>query len=349
MDYRLYQDCLKKLEEYHPDSGSSSVREKPLPESGDQSRILDIIVPAYNVENYIKDCIDSILKQKTHYSYKVIIVDDGSTDYTGAVVDKYRTRKEVFVIHQKNKGLSAARNAGLEQSTSKYVMFVDSDDCLPPHAVEKLLITAEKEDADLVQGSYQNFKQFRWLKKIYVQKEGLIYNDFDLKGHAWAKIFRRTLFEKVQFPEKYLFEDSLMHQIIYPYATKKWGIGDVVYERRINLNSITHTSQGNPKSIDSLWVTLRLMDDRQKLGMPVTIEYYDYILDQTILTHTRLGELNPEIQKCAFYVMCYHINNFLPGFKTERKTMTVIEKSVRSVDFDTFTTRIKEKKEKRKV
>ena len=336
MDFEQYEKCLSILNDIHPDKGTSSIRQHALSAAGESGHMLDIIVPAYNVEEFIDECIRSILKQKTGYTYRMIIIDDGSKDSTGSLIDKYQDQENVLIIHQRNGGLSAARNAGLDRSDAKYVMFVDSDDCLPANAVEKLLAAAERENADIAAGSYYNFKKYKWIRNKYLQKEGIVTNVQELKGHAWAKVISRSLFEKVQFPEKYWYEDSIMHQIIYPCAARKTGISDIVYQRRNNLNSITHQSAGNPKSLDSLWVTLRLMEDRQLLGMACTDEYYDYLLRQTVLTNTRLNLLEPEIQKCAFLIMSYRINEMIPEHHTGREELKALESAIRDADFDSF-------------
>lgn len=335
MDHKQYQDRVKFLQSVHPDTGGSAIRNKRL-QTEDDKLMLDIIVPAYNVEKYIDDCISSILKQKTHYLFRTIIVDDGSSDSTGSKIDKYQGRDNVLIIHQSNGGLSAARNTGLKRSSAKYVMFADSDDSLPKFAVEKMLSKAESSGADIVAGSYCNFKVFNWIRKEYRQKEGQINNVRDLKGHAWAKVIRRNLFDKVQFPEKYWFEDSIMHQIIYPNAATIVGIKDLVYNRRINVNSITHSSAGNVRSLDSLWVTVRLMEDRDKLNMQCTDEYYEYLLDQVVLTQKRLSKLDAELQENAFYVMSYQINERFPKFSTSIKSKLLLEKAIKNEDFGTF-------------
>lgn len=330
------EEYIRILQEIYPDRGGSAVRKQRLPGNTDPAYALDIIVPAYNVEKYIDECLLSILGQETDFHYRLIVTDDGSTDGTGTAIEKYRDRENVTIVHQKNGGLSAARNAGLELSTSDYVMFVDSDDRLPPDAVRKLAAAAQAGEEDIVAGSYCNFRKFRWLKKIYRQRPGVIVRDSELKGHAWGKVFRRSLFENIQFPERYWFEDSVMHQIIYPLAKRKSGTGDIVYERRINKNSITQSGAGNPKSLDSLWVTLRLMEDRKLLGMAFTQEYYEYLLNQTVLTHQRLAGLGNEVREKAFYVMCCRIDESIRKAGFDRKSGSPVEEAVRKGDFEAF-------------
>lgn len=336
MSNRTYEESIRMLQRCHPDRGTSCIRQEKLAQQHDTEVMLDIIVPAYNVEAYIDACIQSILKQKTSYPFRMILVNDGSKDRTGELAEHYKNEKNVLLIHQENRGLSGARNTGLLHTQAKYIMFVDSDDCLPLYAVERLVSQAESTSADIVAGSYCNFRKYRWLRKTYRQKTGILLSELDLKGHAWGKIYRRELFEKVQFPENYYFEDSVMHQIIFPEAKKLLGIKDVIYERRVNQTSITHTSASNPKRLDSLWVTLKLMQDRDRLGLAVTQTYYEYILNQIGLTHMRLVGLGIEIQKAAFTVMAHLIAERFLHYAAKDESKKGMEQAIRALDFKTF-------------
>ena len=113
-----------------------------------ESRI-SVVVPVYNVENYLNECIESILQQ-TYHELEVILVDDGSTDRSGELCEEWKKKdKRIHVIHQSNQGLSEARNRGLENITGKYVAFVDSDDILHPQMYEHLADALQAEQADV--------------------------------------------------------------------------------------------------------------------------------------------------------------------------------------------------------
>lgn len=115
---------------------------------------LQIIVPAYNVEKYVDECIKSILSQDTEYKYLLVLVDDGSTDATSRIIDQYANSDNVKIIHQTNKGFSGARNAGLKEIFARYVMFVDSDDLLPQGAIQIMISAIKDKKADIVQGGF---------------------------------------------------------------------------------------------------------------------------------------------------------------------------------------------------
>ncbi len=335
MTGNILTDQLQILQQCREDPGSTCLRTDPLPER-DPDIKLDVVVPAYNVEKYVGACMQSILSQKTRYPFHVIVVDDGALDRTGEIVDRYREHPQVTVIHQKNKGLSGARNTALLHSVGEYVLFVDSDDLLAPGAIEHLIGLAEDTGADIAAGSYSNFRWLRRVGRKHRQISGVLIPEHDMTGHAWGRVCRRSLFEKAQFPEKCWFEDSLMHHIVYPQAKKCVGTERTVCFRRSNPASITHTAAGDPKSVDTVWVTLHLMEDRKMLQIPFTPVYYDYLLEQIRLNHARLHGLGTEIQKAAFLVLADRICRDFPGFRTQAEYNRSTEEAVRNMSYDRF-------------
>ena len=139
---------------------------------------LSIIVPIYNVAPYLRKCVDSLLVQDIS-DYEIILVDDGSTDNSGAIadelVDAFRlsplaSRLEMRVIHQENAGLSAARNSGIKAAQGDYILFVDSDDYLQPNTLGTLLEQAERDNLDVLRFRYQNVKESG---EVFVPHEGM--------------------------------------------------------------------------------------------------------------------------------------------------------------------------------
>jgi len=128
---------------------------------------LSIIVPIYNVESYLRKCIDSLLNQDIG-NYEIILVDDGSTDNSGAICDEYASASlssfhhsiiPIRVIHQDNAGLSAARNSGIEVAQGEYIMFVDSDDYIEPNVLGGLLAHVERDNLDVLRFRFQNVNE----------------------------------------------------------------------------------------------------------------------------------------------------------------------------------------------
>jgi len=114
-----------------------------------------VIVPVYNIEKYIGQCIQSLMDQKTEFVYEVLLVDDGSVDSSGMICDKYAENYPmVSVMHQENKGLSCARNAGLEKVRGRYISFVDGDDCVEQDYIQVLMQKAAQAKADIVKADF---------------------------------------------------------------------------------------------------------------------------------------------------------------------------------------------------
>lgn len=171
--------------------------------------LISVIVPVYNVEKYVKQCIDSILNQ-TYASLEVILVDDGSLDHSGAICDRYAIKDpRVKVIHKVNGGLSSARNAGLEIATGTYIGFVDSDDWIAPTMYEELVHLLQLHEADIAQCGFSltNEKGAVTRKISYRNKffanptevEEAFYITDDLSSVVWNKLYKATIVEGVRF------------------------------------------------------------------------------------------------------------------------------------------------------
>ena len=119
--------------------------------------LVSIIVPVYNVEDYLTECIESAIKQ-TYHNLEIILVDDGSTDTSGKICDMYACKDDrIKVFHKQNGGLSDARNTGIEKATGEYIYFLDSDDMLPTGAIEKMRNACVREDADMAIAGVEKF------------------------------------------------------------------------------------------------------------------------------------------------------------------------------------------------
>lgn len=179
--------------------------------------LISIIVPTYNVEKYIRTCIESILAQ-TYRNVEVIIVNDGSTDQSLAVIsDLICSHHNVKVINQKNQGLSVARNTGIDVATGKYITFVDADDKIMPGFVSSLYQIADKTGADIVRGSFRDFNgniPKDWVPDFNVPTNcGTIVLDQFLSSHisfvVWSSIYRLDFINSnhIRFTPGILLED----------------------------------------------------------------------------------------------------------------------------------------------
>ena len=179
--------------------------------------LISVIIPVYNVEKYIKECLDSVIAQ-TYPKLEIIVVDDGSQDGSGKILDEYAVRdSRIKVIHRENSGPSAARNTGIRAAAGEYLCFVDSDDYISCDYVEKLYepIRGKKEVF-----SFCNYTSSEGLGSGEGQNASVTQNEFkrmlyDTKAKecvmavvVWNKLYSRDIWEKVSYPEGKLHEDE---------------------------------------------------------------------------------------------------------------------------------------------
>ena len=315
------------LLENYPDNGKSAVHINNIEDKLNYD--LQIIVPVYNCEKYVARCINSVLHQKTKYSYLLIIVNDGSTDCTGDILNQYKNIINIKIIEQRNKGFSGARNTGLQNIYSNYIMFLDSDDELYDNAIDNLLDVAYSENVDIVEGGYLIFNDE---KVLYEYKHETInsklYSLGDLYGFPWGKVFRSMLFKNIQFPENYWFEDTILSFLIYP-KTHISTVNNYVYYYRQNKKGITFTSRGNKKNIDSLWITRRILYDLKVLNIQIDENIYESFLHQVYVNYSRINSIHSK--KINFYVFnltVYLLNKFFKGMVTNNVKYKDLEKSL---------------------
>lgn len=181
--------------------------------------VISIIVPVYNVEKLLCRCIDSILCQSFE-NFEVILVDDGSPDNSGDICDHYANLdSRVRVIHKENKGVSSARNAGIDVSCGEFLCFVDSDDLIHPQMLQFLLDSLLAHNADISTTRYiaftadtvhpatiDNVKETLLTRQDFL--EHLYPDHFEQIGiSAWGKLYRRELFDELRYPEGRIYED----------------------------------------------------------------------------------------------------------------------------------------------
>lgn len=217
---------------------------------------ISVIVPVYNVERYITECLESLIHQ-TYQNLEILLVDDGSTDRSGSICDEYGERdSRIIVIHQKNGGAAAAKNTGLDHVTGTYLAFADSDDWLERDALEYMIHELEAADADIVQCSFrdvyidhqsdcickaagQEFDQVSYLAR---------YTEDWTCSLLWDKLYKRELFDQIRFETGHVVDDEYFtyqgvmnarkiacrNQIVYNYRKRKSGAtGSVEHAERI--------------------------------------------------------------------------------------------------------------------
>ena len=221
------------------------------------SKTISVIIPVFMVENYLDQCIRSIVNQ-TYSNLDIILVDDGSPDQCPEICDQWEQRDpRIRVIHKKNGGLSDARNAGLDISKGEYISFVDSDDWIHPKMLERLAEQLERENADVCACNIIRVypeKQVSWgaKKKVIGNAEtmlDLLYSDTQFPVCAWNKLYRKGLWENLRFPAGKICEDAFIMCQILHRSTVIVQITEALYYYRIRANSIM-TSSFQTKRMD---------------------------------------------------------------------------------------------------
>lgn len=239
---------------------------------------VSVVLPVYNVESYLEECLDSLLKQ-TLKEFELIAINDGSTDRSFSILKEYENKFiNIKIINQKNKGLSATRNVGIENSTGEYLLFVDSDDMLKENALELLYSFSKSNSLDLtvydalrvdeITGKVDS--EFYSREKVFnknilsdnefmlaVIKKGMLHTPF----HFYSRKF--ILENNLRFEEGLLHEDEIFSMTSYQHITKVGYIKDQLYIRRYRENSIM---SANPyENMRSLNSYLYILDEFNKL------------------------------------------------------------------------------------
>ena len=210
--------------------------------------LVSIIIPVYNASKYLSDCLDSVLSQ-SYSQLEVILIDDGSRDDSLSLCRQYAARDErVFVIHQKNGGPGAARNAGLEQATGEYLLFFDSDDLVFPNAIETMVTAMQGQDVVIALFSLGTLsgksirgliKQDMFLDKLDFLEKFSIWPGAYYYSALWNKLYKHSIIQenKIRFRTDFIWgEDALFNMNYYLYVQKIHLINFVVYQynRRVS-------------------------------------------------------------------------------------------------------------------
>lgn len=210
---------------------------------------ISVIVPVYNVESYLSACLESLINQ-TYQQLEIILINDGSTDNCPKICDSYASKdSKIVVIHQKNVGLSGARNTGLRHATGDLISFMDSDDLLSLDYYQKLSDILLENKADIVECAYAKFETENDITKInqssYKSAEiyktekalELLMNEY-IKQMVWNKLYRKEVIKNILFPVGKINEDEYWSYKIFGNAKKIIKIHDILYFYRQQPESI---------------------------------------------------------------------------------------------------------------
>lgn len=299
---------------------------------------VSIIMPVYNVSRYLRGCLDSIVSQ-TMKDIELIVVNDGSTDDSLSILKEYEGQypEWIHVYTTENRGVSHARNYGIERASGEYLLFVDSDDFVEPEICEKLYEKAARDDNDVVICRYNDVyenadsdiltvKQGKAFEIVIGRNFNIHETKFELthiSPFPWDKLYRRTLFETIRFPEKLRFEDLAIMYCLMTKATSIGVIEDRLYNyRRASEGSfLSNFSEGTLDIVTSLRLFLKQIKEQGNYEeFKEEIEYictrhllvrYDAIFDTA--TKGKLDIKKEMIHNCVDF-----FHEFFPKWRENR-------------------------------
>lgn len=256
--------------------------------------LISVIIPVYNVEKYLKQCVDSVLAQ-TYQNIEIILVDDGSTDSSGQICDEYSNQhKSIKSLHEQNGGASSARNYGLKHAKGDYVYFLDSDDYLINNAIERMVVCAVNNQADLVfieaksidesgkeiKSNYHYHTQYIPQSPYEAMQMMMDFKEFHV-GSPFFFIKRKLFIENnLTFTEGIMYEDMIMSYQLFSLAQRCAHVHEPIYIRRYRPNSVM-TSAKTEKNYVSAATVYRevstfmktLPDDKQSPNHVIRCAY----------------------------------------------------------------------------
>ena len=235
-----------------------------LPQAAEGPVTVSVIIPVYNVGKYISQCIESVIRQ-TYPHLEILVIDDGSTDDSGGICDAFaRSDDRIRVFHTQNRGLSSARNLGLDHVTGSYIMFLDGDDWIEPDTAVTFLQTSLREKADIVvAGIWKEYVNQTVVDPrktngpLSVRGEEILtaFAEGYFTDRVWDRLYSAACFNHIRFPEGHNFEDVATTWKVVKELSDRNGSVAVIPDRlihfRMRQSSISHTN--SLKNISDYW------------------------------------------------------------------------------------------------
>ena len=299
------------LEKISPRPKWARVVSSPLPP---EKLDITVIVPIYKVETYVGACLESILKQDVDASIEVIAVIDGSPDESETIVRRIAERDgRLRVIVQENRGLSAARNAGIALARGAWIAFVDSDDMLAPGHLAALVKRMRAGGCDVVASLWRRMDERGVVGEIGEQT----------RTHMapWGRLYKREVWEALRFPVGCWYEDLITPCCIQPLFHEE-SIDDAGYLYRTRPGSIVEESSTNVKALDAYWALDEMLSWRFDLGCTFNHEDWDRLIwIMGPLTEGRTTFLEDGQRRLLFSALCDTVAS-LEELSNERTTLS---------------------------
>lgn len=247
--------------------------------------LVSIIVPVYKVEQYLTECVNSILAQSYPF-FELILVDDGSPDNCGKICDDFASQDHrIHVIHKKNGGLSDARNAGIDTARGEYITFIDSDDYVHQDYVKVMLVLAEKENADIVQCGFTSDSKDLGIfnsskEQICIFDSARALHDLlrmrTVHVHACVKLYKHYLFDNIRYPYGRINEDTVTtYKLILAARSSIVCTNKNLYFYRLNSESLSHTFYTKRYDVLSFKDEIADFMGEKSLRFKNDIDYYE--------------------------------------------------------------------------
>lgn len=270
---------------------------------------VSVIIPVYNVAPYLREALDSVIKQ-TYSNLEILIIDDGSTDGAGQICDEYKEKdNRIRVIHQDNKGLSNARNTGLDLMAGEIIAFLDSDDAYHPNYITEMVSAMIREKTDIVMCKYSLHKTVNKMiqtgkEKIGPQaREGFFGKnealcamaDGSIDPAVWNKIYKKKLWQNIRFPEGSVCEDVYTTYKILSLCNSVYVLDLPLYLYRIRPGSITNTN-----SLKNAYDKLAALSN-----------FYSFVEENTptVFTHEHIARAKKKQQDCIRDLIIVYLNH----------------------------------------
>lgn len=244
---------------------------------------ISVLVPVYNVEKYLPECLDSIINQ-TYLDLEILIVDDGSTDETGSICDRYAAKdKRIRVIHKKNEGQAIARNVLIEEAKGEYFIFVDSDDVVTSTYIDNLYKLVNKYNCKIAVSALETFKDGTTpIEKHIPYKECLLspiiaveWMNYQEKFDTWpvCKLYHRSIFDSgLRYPQGMLYEDlALTYQLLLESDMVAY-CNQIDYYYRFR-NDSTEGAAFSEKKVEGVLNAIKSMEEHNEVLFPIIKSY----------------------------------------------------------------------------
>ncbi|MBQ8572725.1 MAG: glycosyltransferase [Ruminococcus sp.] len=276
-----------------------------------ENGLISIIVPIYNIEKYLEECLQSLVQQ-TYKNIEIICVDDGSTDNSGEICKQFADSDErVIVISQKNKGAGAARNTALRMARGEYIGFVDSDDYVSKDMYQKLYDAIIKNDCDIASCNFCNVFKNR-IDAVEAKDNKSIYSNTEilkLTAVHWKyyivcnKLFKRELIDGIEFPEGNSIDDGFFTYQVFAKAKKIVWIEDVLYYYRQRKSSVMNEeSRQRKRALEASNLHKEKLEFAKKSFKSLLSVFQKKLID-TCIINIRNGYLtSEEVRDCICYL-----------------------------------------------